>query len=34
MQITQTVSEDLRREFKVVIAASELDGRLTGSWKR
>jgi trigger factor len=30
MQITQTVSEDLRREFKIVIGAADLDARLTG----
>ncbi len=30
MQITETVSEGLRREYKVVIAASDLDQRLTG----
>src|SRR6185437_1654695 len=29
MQITQTVSEDLRRQFTVTIAASELDSRVT-----
>ncbi|HWE06155.1 MAG TPA: trigger factor family protein, partial [Rhizomicrobium sp.] len=30
MQITETVSEGLRREFKVVIGAGDLDARLTG----
>jgi trigger factor len=30
MQITETVSEGLRREYKVVVAASDLDSRLTG----
>ena len=30
MQITETVSEGLRREFKIVIAANDLDERLTG----
>ncbi|MEI9884915.1 MAG: trigger factor [Rhizomicrobium sp.] len=30
MQITETVSEGLRREYKVVIARSDLDTRLTG----
>lgn len=30
MQITETVSEGLRREYKVVILASDLDTRLTG----
>jgi trigger factor len=30
MQITETVSEGLRREYKVVIAASDLDSRLAG----
>ena len=30
MQITETVSEDLRREYKVVIPAGDLDQRLTG----
>lgn len=30
MQITETVSEGLRREYKVVIAAGDLDQRLTG----
>jgi len=30
MQITETVSEGLRREYKVVVAASDLDERLTG----
>jgi trigger factor len=30
MQITETVSEGLRREYKVVIGASDLDQRLTG----
>jgi trigger factor len=30
MQITETVSEGLRREYKVVIAKSDLDTRLTG----
>src|SRR3984957_16465812 len=29
MQITQTVSEDLRRQFMVTVPASELDGRVT-----
>jgi trigger factor len=30
MQITETVSEGLRREFKIVIGAGDLDARLTG----
>ncbi len=30
MQITETVSEGLRREYKVVVAASDLDTRLVG----
>lgn len=30
MQITETVSEGLRREYKVVVAASDLDSRLVG----
>ena len=30
MQITETVSEELRREYKVVIGAKDLDERLTG----
>jgi trigger factor len=30
MQITETVSEGLRREYKIVIAAGDLDERLTG----
>jgi len=30
MQITETVSEGLRREYKVVVPASDLDQRLTG----
>ncbi len=30
MQITETVNEGLRREFKIVIAANDLDERLTG----
>jgi len=30
MQITETVSEGLRREYKVVIAKGDLDSRLTG----
>src|ERR1700761_5487768 len=30
MQITETVSEGLRREFKVVIAQTDLDTRLNG----
>lgn len=30
MQITETVSEGLRREYKVVVAATDLDSRLTG----
>jgi len=30
MQITETVSEGLRREYKVVIAQSDLDSRLNG----
>jgi len=30
MQITETVSEGLRREYKVVIPANDLDQRLTG----
>ena len=30
MQITETVSEGLRREYKVVIVASDLEQRLTG----
>ncbi len=29
MQITQTVSEDLHRQFTVTFAASELDSRMT-----
>jgi trigger factor len=29
MQITQTVSEDLRRQFTVTVSASELDSRVT-----
>src|SRR5579862_3677629 len=29
MQITQTVSEDLRRQYTVTVAASELDSRVT-----
>src|ERR1700743_438224 len=29
MQITQTVSEDLHRQFTVTVAASELDSRVT-----
>src|ERR1700744_2230190 len=30
MQITETVSEGLRREYKVVVAKADLDQRLTG----
>lgn len=30
MQITETVSEGLRREYKVVVAATDLDNRLIG----
>ncbi|MBU6444153.1 MAG: trigger factor [Alphaproteobacteria bacterium] len=30
MQITETVSEELRREYKVVVGAKDLDERLTG----
>lgn len=30
MQITETVSEELRREYKVVVGAKDLDARLTG----
>ena len=30
MQITETVSDGLRREYKVVIPAGDLDERLTG----
>jgi trigger factor len=30
MQITETVSEGLRREFKIVVDAADLDARLTG----
>lgn len=30
MQITETVSEGLRREYKIVIGAADLDARLTG----
>ncbi len=30
MQITETVNQDLRREYKVVIPANDLDQRLTG----
>ena len=30
MQITETVSEGLRREYKIVIGADDLDARLTG----
>jgi trigger factor len=30
MQITETVSEGLRREYKVVVAATDLDSRLVG----
>jgi trigger factor len=30
MQITETVSEGLRREFKIVVGAADLDARLTG----
>ncbi|HWC63225.1 MAG TPA: trigger factor family protein, partial [Rhizomicrobium sp.] len=29
MQITQTVSEDLRRQFTVTVPASELDAKVT-----
>ncbi|MGZ5922781.1 MAG: trigger factor family protein, partial [Rhizomicrobium sp.] len=29
MQITQTVSEDLRRQYTVTVAASELDAKVT-----
>ena len=29
MQITQTLSEDLRRQFTVTVSASELDSRVT-----
>jgi FKBP-type peptidyl-prolyl cis-trans isomerase (trigger factor) len=29
MQITQTLSEDLRRQFTVTVSASELDNRVT-----
>ena len=29
MQITQTVSEDLHRQFTVTVPASELDSRVT-----
>ena len=29
MQITQTVSEDLRRQYTVTILASELDAKVT-----
>ncbi len=30
MQITETVSEGLRREFKIVVGMDDLDARLTG----
>ena len=30
MQITETVSEGLRREYTVVVGASDLEQRLTG----
>jgi len=30
MQITETVNQDLRREYKIVIGAKDLDERLTG----
>ena len=30
MQITETVSDGLRREYKVVVVAADLDERLTG----
>jgi trigger factor len=30
MQITETVSEGLRREFKIVVDAADLDARLIG----
>ena len=30
MQITETASEELRREYKIVIGAKDLDARLTG----
>src|SRR5690348_15962791 len=30
MQITETVSEGLRREYKVIVPAGDLDQRLTG----
>jgi trigger factor len=30
MQVTETVSEGLRREYKIVIGADDLDARLTG----
>src|SRR3974390_2322868 len=30
MQITETVSEGLRREFKIVVGRDDLDARLTG----
>jgi FKBP-type peptidyl-prolyl cis-trans isomerase (trigger factor) len=29
MQITQTVSEDLRRQYTVTVPASELDAKVT-----
>ena len=34
MQITQTVSEDLRRQFTVTVPASELDSRVTSGSRR
>src|SRR6185369_13862089 len=30
MNITETVNQELRREYKIVIGASDLDQRLTG----
>ena len=30
MQITETVNQDLRREYKIIIPANDLDKRLTG----
>ena len=34
MQITQTVSEDLHRQFTVTVAASELDAKSPSGWKK
>ena len=34
MQINETISEPLHREFSVVVGATDLDAKLTGKLRR